>query len=122
MKFLIDEDLSYKLAPFLKELGHRASHIRELQISLEDYQILELAVLQDSIVITMDRDFGELVFKKSKSHSGVIYLRLDDQTVDNTKRALIWLLKSYSKRFKERLFSVITEKGGKFKVRFKVGI
>lgn len=122
MKFLIDEDLSYKLAPFLKELGHKASHIREIQISLEDFQILKLAVLQDSIVITMDRDFGELVFKKSKSHSGVIYMRLEDQRVENTKRALIWLLKLYSNKFKERLFTVITEKEGKFKIRFKVGI
>lgn len=117
MKFLIDEDISPKLADFLKELGHSAIHIREIQTSLEDHQILELAVTRESIVITEDKDFGELVFKNKQSSKGVILLRLENQTVQNTKKAVGWFLSQYQSDKIESRFVVIAEKAGTFTVR-----
>lgn len=118
MKFLIDEDISPKIAAFLKKLGYSAIHIREIQLSLEDYQILEIAVTKNCVVITEDRDFGELVFKESRIHSGVIFLRLEDQTLNNTWKVLNWLLSKYSERKFEGAFVTVTEKMNKFKARF----
>lgn len=118
MKFLLDEDLSPKLAILLQKLGYPATHIREIQISLEDRQILEIAVSSQFIVITEDKDFGELVFKKGKTHAGVIFLRLEDQTLLNTKRVVKWLLSNYKDRIKDS-FTTVTERDGKLKVRFR---
>lgn len=119
MKFLIDEDLSYKLVQYLINLGHFAIHIREIQLSLEDFEILEIAVKQGFIVITADKDFGEIVFKDSKPHTGVVFLRLQDQTVENTKRVIRWFLLKYSEKEIINKFVVITEKMGRFKARFE---
>ena len=66
MKFLIDEDLSPKLVRLFQKLGYFSLHIRDIQISLEDSQILEIAVGQDYIVVTADKDFGELIFRGGK--------------------------------------------------------
>lgn len=118
MKFLIDEDISPKIATFLKHLGYSATHIREIQISLEDYQILEIATARGYIVITEDKDFGELVFRQGKPHNGVVFLRLEDQTLVNTKRAVSWLLSKFKNRL-ENDFTTVTEKEEKLKVRFK---
>ena len=119
MKFLIDEDLSYKLVEFLVQIGHSATHIREIQISLTDSKILKIANEQRAIVLTFDKDFGELVFKENKSHDGVILLRLDNQTLRNTKRALVWFLSVYDEKNIKNKFVTINEKDSKFKARFK---
>lgn len=118
MKFLLDEDISPKLTVLLQKLGYPATHIREIQISLEDRQILEIAVTKEFIVITEDKDFGELVFKKGQVHIGVIFLRLEDQTLLNTQRVVKWLLSNYKAKL-ENSFTTVTEKDGKLKVRFR---
>lgn len=68
MKFLIDENLSKKLARFLNQLGHPTLRVRNIDPGIDDYQVLELALSKDSILITSDKDFGELVFKEKLAH------------------------------------------------------
>lgn len=41
-----------------------------------DVEVLELANREERIMITFDKDFGELVFKEKLIHKGVIFLRL----------------------------------------------
>ncbi len=55
---------------------------------MEDYQIIKLAIKEDGIIITMDKDFGELVFKNNNLHKGILLLRLDD-AVSEEKLAVI---------------------------------
>ena len=54
----------------------------ELAPGTEDSQILVIAARDDRIVLTFDRDFGELVFHRGMAASGVILLRLYGQTPD----------------------------------------
>jgi predicted nuclease of predicted toxin-antitoxin system len=44
---------------------------------MKDIDILALAYREQRILVTDDRDFGELVFRLRQPHAGVIYLRLD---------------------------------------------
>ena len=41
--------------------------------------ILNLAVEQERLVVTMNKDFSELVYRSGKSHKGVLLLRLEEQ-------------------------------------------
>lgn len=41
-----------------------------------DETVLDLANREAAILLTSDRDFGELVFRQGRVHSGVILIRL----------------------------------------------
>jgi predicted nuclease of predicted toxin-antitoxin system len=45
---------------------------------MADNEVLQLCMREQRILLTADRDFGELVFVHRQPHAGVIYLRLGD--------------------------------------------
>ena len=49
----------------------------EYPADMKDADILALAYREQRILVTDDRDFGELVFRQRQPHAGVIYLRID---------------------------------------------
>lgn len=59
---------------------------------LPDEDILAFAVRDDRIVITNDKDFGELVFRDRRPHRGVILLRLANRSgrVGDTRVSVGW--------------------------------
>lgn len=65
-----------------------------MALSKPDTDILSIANKDNRILLTTDKDFGELVFKEKFVHSGVILLRLKDESVENKKRVLLRELKS----------------------------
>lgn len=79
MRFLLDESADARLAPYLRTLDHDVTAIAiHHPASLEDQQVLAIAHREGRILITDDRDFGELVFIGKQPHAGVIYLRLGE--------------------------------------------
>jgi len=48
------------------------------------------------MIITMDKDFGELVYKSRFCHSGILLLRLDDMNGNEKVKVVSTILKSYS--------------------------
>lgn len=119
MKFLLDENISKSLAQFLAQHGHTVLRIKEIDPGAEDFQVLELAIEKDAILVTLDKDFGELIFKEGKLHKGIIFLRLDDQTPNNTQRALSWFLSTYPNHKVIDNFAVITQIDSRFRARFR---
>lgn len=97
MKFITDENLGIKIPKFLKSLGYDVISVIDIAFSKPDTDILDLANEEGRILLTTDKDFGELVFKEGLIHSGVILLRLKDESVDNKKRVLLRELKSGKK-------------------------
>ena len=64
MKFLLDESAEVQISDFLEALGYDVKIVlRDYPIGIADDQVLRLAHSEQRIVITNDRDFGELVFK-----------------------------------------------------------
>jgi predicted nuclease of predicted toxin-antitoxin system len=77
MRFLLDQSTDARLLPFLKQLGHDVTRIgSHYPHGLPDQEVLALAKEKQRILITDDRDFGELVFRLKLPHAGVIFLRL----------------------------------------------
>lgn len=89
MRSLLDESADARLATFLRQWGHDVAVIAiDHPASLSDRAILAIAHRDGRILITDDRDFGELVFVHRQPHAGVIYLRLGqfaDLTVKVTR-------------------------------------
>ena len=82
MRFLLDESAEYRLAAFLKGLGHDVTAIaRDYPASLEDADVLAIAAREGRILITNDQDFGALVVREGRPHAGVILFRVRPATV-----------------------------------------
>jgi len=79
VKFLVDESADARLVAYLNSQGHDAIFIAQShRPGLSDPQILAIARDEGRVLITDDRDFGELVYRDQLPHSGVIYFRLKD--------------------------------------------
>lgn len=117
MKFLLDENIGKTVAKFLEKLGYAASRIRLIAPGIEDYEVLDLSVSKNSILITSDKDFGELIFKEGWFSTGIIFLRLQDESSENKIRALKKVLSKHKEI--EKKFITVKEKEGKFIIRVK---
>lgn len=115
MRFLLDENVGKEVQRFLVQQGHQASRIRELNPGIPDYQVLDLSFANNSVLVTSDKDYGELIYKLKLPHSGVILLRLENELSENKVAALREVLSEHpDPRGK---FLVVTEKNGIFRVK-----
>lgn len=80
MKFVTDVGVGRVVEAFLSSQGHDVKSIFDIDITLPDGEILTIAENEQRIVLTMDKDFGELVFRSGRAHAGVLLLRLEDAT------------------------------------------
>jgi predicted nuclease of predicted toxin-antitoxin system len=88
MKFLLDENVEHRIATFLTAAGHDVQIISaDYTAGLDDRTVLQRAVAEGRVLITNDRDFGELIFKEQLQHTGVIYFRLPLDTTAAVKIA-----------------------------------
>jgi len=76
LKFLVDENLGGGLVNRLRELGHDVLWVVEVMPGSSDDDVLKLAVAQQRVLITEDKDFGSLIYGRRLNHAGVLLLRL----------------------------------------------
>jgi predicted nuclease of predicted toxin-antitoxin system len=74
VKFLVDRCAGRRLAAWLRDQGHDCAESRTLGRDPGDQALLDLAVAEGRILVTIDTDFGELVFRHGASHTGVVRL------------------------------------------------
>lgn len=78
MKILVDVGVSKAVERWLASQDLDVVAVRDLDPGMSDRAILTLAATEQRLVITMDKDFGELVVRSGRLHAGVLLLRLDD--------------------------------------------
>lgn len=89
MKFLADENFPYKSVLYLRSNGFEITSIGEENPSIQDREIMRIAIDEERTILTFDRDYGELIFKYNlKPHKGVIYLRLDTYQADESGKII----------------------------------
>jgi predicted nuclease of predicted toxin-antitoxin system len=76
MKLLADAHISRAMLNYLLGLGHDILYVAVISPRMSDSNILKLAAAEGRIVITADKDFGELCFLRLIPCTGVILLRL----------------------------------------------
>ncbi len=78
MTFVADENVDAPVVVRLRNDGHKVLYIAELAPSIEDDFILDFANTESAVLLTNDKDFGELVFRQRRAWFGVILLRLHE--------------------------------------------
>jgi len=110
MRFLLDENADHPLAAFIALLGHNVTTIvDDYTRSTEDPDVLAIANQENRVVITNDKDFGELVFRRGLPHKGIILFRLGNEALDLKKQWLQRVLADYADQLNQ--FIVITDRG-----------
>ena len=76
MKLLANENLDLSVVARLREAGHQVLAVAEMEPGISDDVVLDRANAEAAILVTEDKDFGELAFRQSLVHHGVILVRL----------------------------------------------
>ncbi len=70
MQFLVDECTGPAVAWWLRQRNHDVFSVYEQSRGADDGNILQRAVAESRILITNDKDFGELIYRGKKPHRG----------------------------------------------------
>jgi hypothetical protein len=76
MRWLADECVAAALVDRLRGAGHDVSYVAEAGAGATDAAVLGLAHDEDRLLLTEDKDFGDLVFRSRRAVPGVVLLRL----------------------------------------------
>lgn len=85
--------------------GHDVKTVRAIGPKMPDYAILQMAVNEERIVITMDKDFGEMVYRDEQVHAGVLLLRLEEATSKEKVRVVAQIIQDHAGKL-QGMFSV----------------
>ncbi len=81
MKFLADMPISPKTVNHLRSSGHDIYRISEKGIpKAKDSEIVDIAIDEQRIILTMDLDFPAIIAKSQKSSPSAIVFRLSDES------------------------------------------
>lgn len=76
MILVADESVDRPIIERLRLDGHTIHSIAELAPSIADEEVLELARRAAAPLLTADKDFGELVYRRHQISAGVLLIRL----------------------------------------------
>jgi len=110
MRFLVDECTGTSVVACLRRAGHDTVAVADVMPKADDKDILDYAVTEGRVVVTNDKDFGEMVFRSKRLHQGVVLLRLRDERAENRERVMEAVLTQIGERLLNH-FVVATETG-----------
>ncbi|MBI4534846.1 MAG: DUF5615 family PIN-like protein [Ignavibacteriae bacterium] len=96
MKFLVDVCAGDGIATAIRELGHDVKSMIAIDPKMLDGDVLTLANNEDRILVTTDKDFGELVYRAGQAHSGVLLLRLQNARREEKAKVAQAIVKTHS--------------------------
>jgi len=95
MRILADENLPGKAVQVLRDGGHDVLWIREASPGITDPEIMRIAVEEQRIIVTFDKDFGELaVTGQGQNPPAIILLRISKPSPASTAETISQILSS----------------------------
>lgn len=95
LRLLADENLPRTVIAALASAGHDTLSLASVDRGAADEAVLELAVNEQRIILTMDKDFGELVYhRKHPAPPGVILIRPPFEAPDMLATRIVSVLES----------------------------
>jgi predicted nuclease of predicted toxin-antitoxin system len=81
MDFLANENFPLSSVRLLREAGHRVVSILQEAPGSKDEDILKRACTEGLVILTFDRDYGELIYRhQDLTPAGVVYFRFGPVT------------------------------------------
>lgn len=76
MNFLADERVDRQIVEQLRRDGHRVGYVAEMTPGIPDATVLAAANPEAALLLTADKDFGEMLFRQRLHAHGVVLIRL----------------------------------------------
>jgi predicted nuclease of predicted toxin-antitoxin system len=109
VRIVADESVDRQIVDRLRAGGHDIESVAELHPGIDDETVLELSVQSEALLLTADKDFGELVFRQRRLHTGVLLLRLSGLEPE-VKAELVATTVSQHASALNRGFAVLSER------------
>jgi predicted nuclease of predicted toxin-antitoxin system len=77
VNFLADECCDAPMVEGLRKDGHDIAYIKEIAPGADDQTVLQMAHTQERILLTEDKDYGELVVRLALPAYGILLLRMN---------------------------------------------
>lgn len=113
-KLLLDENIGGIVISSLRETGYDVVSVLETFPGAEDEEVLKKATKENRILVTLDKDFGKLIYLYSQKHVGVIFLRPTRETPENIYSLLLGVLTRYLDEIKGKF---ITASEGRIRIK-----
>lgn len=95
MTFLADENFPGAAVGVLRASGRDVLYIAELCPGVSDEVVAELCSREQRVLLTFDKDFGQLVYRRGlESSSGIILFRFAPDSPEEAARAAVDLIES----------------------------
>ena len=75
MRFLADESCDFAVVRALRKAGFDVLAVSELSPRADDTAVVELASQEGTILLTEDKDFGQLVYAEQRENRRVVLIR-----------------------------------------------
>ena len=92
MRLVADESCDFSVVVAVRAAGHDVVSIMEAMPGVDDEQVIAVATEDKRLLLTEDKDFGQLVFAAAKENSGVILIRYPASARASLSAAVIQLL------------------------------
>ncbi len=108
----MDRCAGRRLAVWLTEDGHDVVESRQLGPDPGDAALLEIALGQNRVLVTIDTDFGKLVYREGVAHAGVV--RLPDVPAARRIELMVQVLADFADALESG--AVVTVRGRRIRV------
>jgi predicted nuclease of predicted toxin-antitoxin system len=114
VRWLADECIAAALVAWLRGAGHDVFYVGEAAAGISDAEVILLAMNENRLLLTDDKDFGDLIFRGRSSVSGAVLMRIDPDKGKLKKMRLAAAIERYGEELFGR-YTVIEE--GRFRSR-----
>jgi len=109
MKILADESVASEIVLRLRRDGHEVGYVAEMSPGIMDEEVLVLASDENTLLLTADKDFGELIFRQGYVKRGIVLYRLAGLPSQEKAEIVSLAISAHDAELLSS-FSVITEK------------
>jgi predicted nuclease of predicted toxin-antitoxin system len=98
VRLLFDECVEAGLAEVLRDAGHDVVFVQDIEPGADDGRVMALANAEDRLLVTVDKDFGELALRQLLPVPGVLLVRIAPEQRHRTGQRVVKILSEFGDR------------------------
>ena len=100
MRFVADESVEAYIIAALAGSGHVVHDISKEHQGADDEEVLRIARERGDVLLTNDKDFGDLVFQRASPHQGVILMRFHGMRPEERMARMVMVIGLHELEFR----------------------